>query len=167
MTLKPYVIHQLREIQREVLVALEGLSAEDVASFDPDGRSPIAWVVEHCCGVLDYFLCCRTTGAFRLEHEERFVAWPIIESKPGEALPTPEELRERWTQVLDAAVAAIEGLTCEELTRPRPGDRPEEPISESCLRMVNHVNAHLRQIWFTLGRRGVTAKWPEQETWLA
>jgi hypothetical protein len=167
MTLKEYILHQLREMKREMLVAIEGLSKEDLTSHEPGGHSPIAWIVQHCLVNVDFFIHKGITGEFCLEHEERFRAWPLIEPKPGDRYPAPSELVERWTTLLDASIETLEAVTDERLQEASRSSDPPEPLVQSCLRVVNHQNAHLRQIWCILGRRRVDEKWPEQQTWLA
>jgi hypothetical protein len=167
MTIKEYILHQLREIKREMLVAVEGLSEEDLQSHEPHGHSPVAWVVQHCCGNVDFFIHRGITGRNCLEHEHRFVAWPIIDPRPGDPYPSLDELTERWTRVMEASLEALESLTDEELQAPSKSSHPPEPLIESCLRVINHQNSHIRQIWCILGWRRVGTKWPDQDTWLA
>ena len=166
--LKEYILHQVREIKREMLVAIEGLSQEDLTSHEPGAHSPIAWIVEHCVGNMDFFVCKGVTGKLVMEHERRF-GHPIIAPKPGAPYPSLDELKARWTKVLDACVAALEGVDEADLQRLSKAAKPSEsePLVESCLRVINHQNAHLRQIWCILGRRRVDHKFPTQETWLA
>ena len=68
--------------------------------------------------------------------------------------------------MLDAAIAAFEAMP--EARLQEPGHAPiQEPLVESCLRVINHQNVHLRNIWCILGERRVDEKWAEQQTWLA
>lgn len=166
-TLKGYILHQLREMKREMLAAVEGLSEEDLTSHEPGGHSPIAWIVQHCCSNVDFFIHRGSTGQFFLQHDRRFLTWPLIDPKPGDEYPPPAELVERWSSLWDAATAALEALPEERLQQPSRSANPPEPLVESCLRVVNHSNAHLRQIWCILGRRRVDGKYPTQQTWLA
>ena len=55
MTFREYLLHQLREMRRELLSSIEGLGREDVESFEPVGHWPIAWIAEHCTEVADAF----------------------------------------------------------------------------------------------------------------
>ncbi len=168
--LKQLVLHQLHEIRREMLIAIDGLSEDDLVAHEPHGRSPIAWIVQHCCSNLDHFIVRAVTGKPALEHDRRFTTWPLIEPRPGDDYPPLPKLIERWTTVCDASIAAIESLPEEALQQPGPATSPEhdpEPLVESCLRVINHQNSHLRQIWCIIGRRGINAKYPDQQTWLA
>ena len=43
----------------------------------------------------------------------------------------------------------------------------KEPMNESCLRIINHQNSHLRQIWMIIGYLKLNeTKWPKQGKWL-
>jgi len=166
-TLKDYILHQLREARREMLKAIDGLSPEVMASHAPGGHSPIAWIVCHCLVNVDFFIHSGITGEFGLEHDDRFRRWPLIEPAPGDAFPPPAELTDRWSRLLDASCAAVESLPDDALQQPGKSANPPEPLVESCLRVINHTNAHLRQIWCILGRQRVDDRYPTQETWLA
>ncbi len=167
MTLTEYILHQLREIQREMLLAIGSLSEEDLTWLGAGEQGPIAWIVQHCCVNVDFFIHKGITGEVCLEHEPRFLAWPLPERKPDDEYPPLRELIERWTKLLDASVQALEDLPEERLQEPNRSSNPSEPLVESCLRVINHQNAHLRQIWCILGKRRVDEKWPVQDTWLA
>ena len=166
-TLKDYILHQLREIKREMLAAIEGLAEDDLAWLAAEDQGPIAWIVQHCCANVDFFIHKGITGQFCLEHEPRFLLWPLPPRRPDDAYPPRSELAERWSRLLDAGAAALESAGAERLQEPSASSRPPEPLVESCLRVVNHTNAHLRQLWCILGQRRVAGKWPVQETWLA
>jgi len=166
-TLKDCLVHQLREMKREMLKAIQDLGPEDLTSHEPGDHSPIAWIVEHCCGNLDFFIHKGITGRFALEHEHRFLAWPIIEPRPGDAYRSLKELVDRWSQVCDASAAALGALPEQRLQESGKIANRTEPLVQSCLRVINHQNAHLRQIWCILGRRRIDSKYPDQETWLA
>jgi hypothetical protein len=165
--LKGFIIHQLRELRREMLAALDGLSDEELTSHEPNLRNPIAWIVQHCCLNVDFFINKGIRGELFLQHAPNFLARPSPTPKPGDPYPSGAELRDRWSKLLDAGATALEGLTAEQLQQPSCCARNKEPLVESCLRVINHQNAHLRQIWCILGRRRRDDKWPRQETWLA
>jgi len=168
--LKQFILHQLHEIRREMLVAISGLSEEDLVAHEPHGRSPIAWIIQHCCSNLDGFIVRAVTGEEALPHDRRFRTWPLIDPQPGDEYAPPAVLVERWTTVVDASIAAIDSLPEEALQQPGPATSPErkpEPLVESCLRVINHQNAHLRQIWCIIGWRQIDDRYPEQQTWLA
>ena len=166
-SLKAYVIHQLREMKREMTAVLEGLSDKDLTLRGSGGHGPIAWIVQHCCVNVDFFIHRGIKGEFFLDHEERFLAWPLIEPGAKDTYPPGAELIDRWTSVCDAAVAGLGDMPEDNLQDPGKSADPPEPLVESCLRVINHQNVHLRQIWCILGGRGMDEKWPVQQTWLA
>ena len=165
MTLREYILHQLREAKREMLVAIEGLASEDLTSHEPCGHWPIAWIVQHCCGNVDGFLHRAVTGQPVLEHEDRYRKRPLAEPQPGDTYPELSELAARWTTLWDAVLPLMETLD-EEAFQSQP-EHGVEPLVESCLRVINHTNVHLRNIWTILGERRVDDKFAEQQTWLA
>ncbi len=167
MTLQEYILHQLREMKREMLEAVAGFSEEDVRSHEPGDHNPVAWMVQHCCVNVDFLIHRGLTGEFFLEHEDRFLAWPLPEPSPGDRYPPLAELKERWITLMDAAVAALQAAPEDRLQEASRSADPAEPLVESCLRVINHQNAHLRQIWCIVGRKRIDQKWPRQETWLA
>jgi hypothetical protein len=149
-----------------MLVAIEGISRDDLEYLEPE-HGPIAWIVQHCCANVDFFIHRGITGGFCLEHEHRFRAWPLIEPQPGDLYPPLPQLIERWTRLLYTSIQVFDGLSEERLQEPSRSSDPPEPLVESCLRVINHSNAHIRQIWCILGKRQAKGKWPVQETWLA
>jgi len=168
MTLKHFILHQLCEMQRKMLIAVaEDLSDEQLTTIAPGHTIHIAWMVQHCCLNVDRWLHQNMTGQMALTHDQRFLDRPTPPPEPDERFPSSRELRERWQQVTDKALAALTDLDEAALQEPGPGLR-KEPLVESCLRVINHQNAHLRQIWITLAVLGITAiRWPEQGKWLA
>jgi hypothetical protein len=104
-------------------------------------------------------------GEPALVHEEKHRTWPLIEPKPGDSYPPLSELISRWSKVMDGVVQSFEAQPEDAISRvPSEG---KESLAETCLRVINHLNSHLRSIWCILGERRVDEKWPEQQTWLA
>ena len=165
MTLKEYILHQTREARREMLIAVEGLSGEDLSSLEPGGHWPVAWIVQHCCQNVDRFLYSAIEGRNSLDQNRRFSGRPDQEPRPGDEYPPPEELAGKWSGLLDSVIAGLEKLPDEKLQETPDGGK--EPLVESFLRVINHTNAHLRAIWCILGQRRIDSKFPEQKTWLA
>ena len=163
MTFKTYVLHQLREMKRELLTALEGLSEEDLTSHEPVGHWPVAWIAEHCTQVVDIFLIEPIHGSSFLEYEDQVGKWTDIEPKPGDSYPELADIEKRWSDACDWAIAQVDRSTDEEL-QASPG---HEPYIQSVLRVVNHTNSHLRSLWCILGERRVDAKWAVQQPFLA
>jgi DinB superfamily len=167
MTLKQYVLHQLREMKREVLESVSGLAPEEWTSHEPGDHSPIAWILQHCCANTDFFIHCGLTGDMAIDHDVRVLSGPRTDPEPGDPYPSGEELCERWAKVCDASIAALEEGSEECLQKPSRSMENPEPLVESCLRVINHQNAHIRQIWCFRGLRGREDKYPQQQSWLA
>jgi hypothetical protein len=164
MTLKEFVLHQMAEARREMIEAVKGLSPGELSSMDPAGHWPVAWVMEHCTLNADFFLHVHMTGKYVLEHEDRYKGWPMKEPEPGDIYPDAEKLIERWTILWDAVIPEFSRLEESVFSEKLHG---REPLIESCLRVINHVNAHLRSIWCILGEKRIDSKFPEQQKWLA
>ena len=105
MTLKQYILHQLREMQREMATAIRGLSPEHLQTCLPGKKNHVAWIVQHCCANVDIWLCRPTTGDFAIEHTDRFISWPVSPPEDGEQFPNAEILLDRWTCVTDTGIA--------------------------------------------------------------
>ena len=163
MKIKQYVTYQLREAKREMLEALESLSDEVIASHEPSGHWPIAWIVEHCCVTADKYLHFHITGSYVLECEERYSGRPLREPAEGDAYPEIGELKARWTELMDSIMKSVSDLDDKRIGENLHG---KEPVDVSCLRIINHINSHLRGIWFMLGQKRVDSKFPEQKTWI-
>ena len=163
MTFKEYVLHQLREMKRELITALVDVPRDDLTSFDPVGHWPGAWIAEHCTQVADAFLIAPLHGGMRLAYAEHVGNWTNREPVPGDEYPTTTEIIERWEQVCDEAISFVEG-TDEASLQKEPG---REPYIQSILRVINHTNSHLRSLWCILGQRRVDTKWAEQQNFLA
>lgn len=167
MTLKQVILHQLYEMQREMAAAIRGLSPEQLQTRLPGKNNHIAWIVQHCCANVDIWLHRPTTGVFAIEHTERFIQWPVSPPEEGEQFPDVERLLDRWMQVTSAGIAVIASLDATQLSNPGQ-EQGQEAVVNSCLRVLNHQNAHLRQIWMMLGDFGLSdTRWPCQGTWLA
>ena len=75
--------------------------------------------------------------------------WPSAPDSVAE-YPSPDDLMARWTGVVDASIGALQDIPEEAFNR--PGKLSDEILAEACMRVINHQNAHLRQIWFILDR---------------
>lgn len=161
--LKTYITHQLREMKRELLDAIEGLSEEDMSSHEPCGHWPVAWIAEHCSDVVDHSLYEPVKGASYLEHDPVIMNWPEKPPEPGYRYLPRDEIARRWETLCDAVLAVVEGFGEADLQR----SFGRSPYVESCLMAINHTNVHLRSLWCILGERRVDEKFPEQGAWLA
>ena len=163
MTYKQYLLHQLSEMRRELLAALEGVSEEDLFSFEPCDHWPVGWIAEHCTQVADRFLWRSVKGESFHSYEEHVNRWTKIEPKPGDAYPAPAEIAIRWADLCDAVTGVVDGFSEQDLQK----SYGTETYVTSILRVVNHTNSHLRGLWCILGERRVDHKFAEQQTWLA
>jgi uncharacterized damage-inducible protein DinB len=165
--LKRVILHQLREMQREMALAISGLSSEHLEARLPGRRNSIAWIVQHCCANVDIWLHRSTMGEFAIQHTDRFITWPVSPPEEGESFPDANTLLDRWARATEAGISAIASLDDSQLLVPGQA-LGKEAMVQSCLRVLNHQNAHLRQIWMMLGSLGLSdAHWPSQGTWLA
>ena len=162
MEYKEYILHQLREMRRELLTALEDVTGDDLTSFEPCGHWPVAWIAEHCSEVADGVLCGPTTGEVN-QYAEHVANWFKREPAPGDAYPSPTEICRRWSAVCDSIIGFVENASDEDLQK----TYGKEPYIQSILRVVNHTNSHLRSLWCILGERRVDHKFAEQQPWLA
>lgn len=162
--MKEFILHQMAEAKREMIEAIRDLPPGVLSSLEPAKHWPIAWIVQHCCFNVDFFLHVHMTGKYCLEHEARFKGWPLREPEAADEYPPPEKLIERWSAVWDAVVAEFSRQEEPSLAEKVHG---REPLVESCLRVINHANSHLRAVWCLLGEQRIDAKFPEQQTWLA
>jgi len=163
MTFSEYIVHQLREMRRELLTATEGLSGDDLTSFEPVGHWPVAWITEHCTEVADKFLYASMHDGALLEYAPHVKGWTSREPKPGDSYPSLDEMRTRWTQVCDWVIDFVQRAPDDALQE----TYGKEPYVNSILRVINHTNSHLRSLWCILGERRVDDKFAEQQSFLA
>ena len=163
MTYNEYMLHQLREMERELLTALEGVPESEIESFDPCGHWPIAWIAEHCTEVADRFLYSAVHGSYLLSYAEHVAKWTNREPQPGDEYPPLGVLQDRWTQVCDTVIGFVDDSTDDELSH----EYGIESYDTSILRVVNHTNSHLRSLWCSLGQKRIDDKWAEQQSFLA
>ena len=164
MTFKEYIIHQLKEMRREVLTATEDLSEEDLVSFEPVGHWPVAWIVEHCTDVVDSQLYSAVHGSTMHSYASHVKNWFKKEPVPGEAYPDLTEMNRRWTEVCDAVISDVEAASDAEIQENHAGS---SPFIDNILLAINHTNSHLRSLWCILGQRRVDSKWAVQQDHLA
>lgn len=163
MTFREYMLHQLREMRRELLDSVSDLDEEDLHSFEPVGHWPVAWIAEHCTDVADIFLYAPLHGGRLHRYAEHVEGRSKREPRPGDAYPPLAEVESRWKAVCDAVIAHVESAD-EAGLQESPG---REPYVQSILRVINHTNSHLRSLWCILGERRVDHKWHEQQNFLA
>lgn len=157
----------LEEARNEFANALEGLQTEHLAATPVQGQNPIGWIVCHCMRNAQRFLL-DPQGApdliAALPHGAAYAAY--VSRPPGEGNPPPDLTTAiaDLDAILAAAIERIAALSEEVLDRPGPRwSRPEpETTAENCLRVVNHANAHIREIWLLRWEQGAREHWPHQ-----
>ena len=162
MNKKEYIHFQLREIKREFLASINDIDEKTYNSFTPQDHWPIAWNIEHCCFNIDKWLYSHLEGKFILDHGEIFKKWPPI--KPDDnykyflLIDTKKRIEKLFANVFEKIIS----LTDSDF---ESSFELKEAFDVSCLRVINHSNSHLRNIWYILGELKIS-KWSEQSTWI-
>jgi len=159
----------------EAITALEesfyNLTDEQAWGFAFEDRHNITTIVMHCQENLDQYACEFQMGKMVLAHEERFDMWAHGPAEVREAmtdLPTAAMMRERLHALRDAAIAALESASEDELLGPRHclpwWTEHNNSAADAYMRTIMHTMAHVRQIWLMRGAMGLadTDGWPEQ-----
>lgn len=165
MTRKEILLCQLGECRNEFANALDGLTPEQLAAQPIPGKNSVGWIVAHCMRNFDFFLIELQTGHSRLD-----TAAPEIKrwqsDPPGEDNPPPDlaNLARQADEQFSAAVELVERLDEDAFSRPAPAWRHElyETTAGNCVRVINHSNAHMRQIWLLRGLMEADKPWPTQ-----
>ena len=160
---------------QEALVALEesfhDLSDERLRAKPLAGRHNIATLVGHLVMSMDMYGAHLASGKMALDHEPRFDIWKFSEEQLRDQqadLPSREQLLQRLRQLRQAALDYVQSAPQADLRSDR--NLPEwykargRTQIDSVLRLVGHVQAHVRQIWFYRGLMGLKdpAGWPQQ-----
>jgi hypothetical protein len=163
MEFKTYVVHQLCEMKRELLNALEGLDKETLASFGPADHWPAAWIAEHCTQIADALLYKSVEETQMHEYADQVQNWTTREPVPGDSYPEPDEIKQRWSMLCDWIISHAEGMSPSQMQDASSG----KAYLENILLAVNHTNSHLRSLWCLLGQLQENEKWAEQQSYLA
>lgn len=164
ITLKEYILCQMREMKREMLTALSGLNQSDLAFTGPGNELPIGWVVQHCMCVIDTMLVYHISGKKLLRYPPGIDKYPIDPPPPNYAAPLVVDLENEWLNLMDHAIALLRSVDDEQLQS--QSATGIEPLVESCLRSINHTNSHIRAIWCLIVQMGKTDRWPSQPSWM-
>jgi hypothetical protein len=167
MRLQDVLRFLLEEARNEFANALEGLRPEHLVATPVAGQNPIGWIVCHCMGNAQRFLLDPHGGPDAMGALPRGGEYAAYVSRPPGANNPPPDLSTAIADldaVLAAGIARIAALGEEDLSRPGPHwSRPEaETAAENCLRVVNHANAHIREIWLLRWEQGAREHWPHQ-----
>jgi hypothetical protein len=160
MTFKEYILHQLREMRRELLTAVKDVPTKDLFAFEPCNHWPIGWIAEHCTEVADGWLYTPVQDERMYDYEPQVESWTDREPQPGDTYPEPSAIAGRWAGMCDWIISFVEEAGDDDLQKPWG----REPYINSLLRVINHTNSHLRSLWCILGERRVDHKWAEQQT---
>ena len=167
MTRKEILVFQLREIRNEFLDALADLTQEQLTATPIEGRNPIGWIACHCLHNFDFFIHQRQTNTSLMTTDGKYgqlakYGWSL----PNEDNPPPDfaGLSNAVDEVFGACIELIEALDEEALSKLSPywHHKNFESTAGNCVRVINHSNAHLRQIWLLRGAMGDKDHWPGQ-----
>ena len=165
----------LEMLLEEALTALEesfhDLSDAQVQAKPLAGRHNIATLVGHLLMSMDMYAAHLAAGRMAMDHEPRFDIWKFSEEQLRDQqgnLPTKEELLGRLRVLRDAALAYVRSAGEADLLSPR--NLPDwyaqlgRTQIDSILRLIGHVQAHVRQIWLYRGVMGLKDAdgWPQQ-----
>ena len=100
------------------------------------------------------------------ENEEYMTFCVYASSPPNEDNPAPDfsGLNDAVNHIFSKCIDLIEALDEDALGKPAPYWEHEdlEFTDGKCVRVINHSNAHLRQIWMLRGAFGDKDHWPVQ-----
>ena len=161
--LKDYIRYQFREIRREMIAAVEGLSDDECASFEPANHWPIAWILAHCVDNVDRFLYIHMAESSYVEGKEEITSISRNDPEPGQSFPGIESTLSHWHAVWDKVLTEYENLEEPQLQEKLFG---QEPFVESALRVINHTHSHVASIWCIAGGKRRDEKFPVQQTWM-
>ncbi len=164
MTLKDFILCQLRELKREVLNTMTGISQQDLCKVSPFSPHPIGWLILHCMSVIDYTIVRHVTGQQLFHYPTKLSKYPIDPPIQDEEMPNLNTLRANWTGLLSHTIRCLIQLDDQKLSQ--QSSTGIEPLVQSCLRAINHTNTHLRGIWCILTHAVTDSRWPTQPTWM-
>ena len=163
MTFKEFVNHQLCEMKRELLTAIEGVDEKAMTSFGPVNHWPVAWIAEHCPQIADAVLYKPVKGTQMHEYADQVQNWTTREPVDGDRYPDRQQIASRWETLCDWIIDHTRSLEESELQNTENG----QAYLENILLAVNHTNSHLRSLWCLLGQLRLDDKWAEQQSYKA
>ena len=167
MTRKEILVFQLREIRNEFADALTDLTQEQLTARPIEGRNSIGWIACHCMHNFDFFIHQRQTNTSLMKANGKYGKlvkydwYPPTKDNPP---PDLTGLASAVDEVFGACIEIIAGLDEDDLHNPSPywHHKNLESTAGNCVRVINHSNAHLRQIWLLRGTLGDKDHWPTQ-----
>ena len=167
MTRKEILLFQLREIRNEFADALADLAQEQLTAQPIGEHNPIGWIVSHCISNFNFFIRERQTNRSVVADYEEFGKFAEYARRPPTEENPPPDLTgvaRAFDKVCEICIELIESLDEEALNNLPPYWHHErfESTTGNCVRVINHSNANLRQIWMIRGALGDKAHWPVQ-----
>ncbi len=167
MQRKDVLLFMLEEARNELANALEELTKEHLAQVAVAGQNPIGWIVCHLIGNVQRFLAEPLTEQPLLPGNPRLAEYTRYTAAPPSPANPPPDLSSAIADLDDAyraGIALIGALSENALDQPGPRwNRPRrETVAENCVRVINHANAHIREIWLLRWALGARATWPHQ-----
>ena len=167
MKRKEILFFQLAELGNEFADALADLTQEQLTARPLPGQNPIGWIACHCLRNWDFFIHQRQTNRSLLGAEGEFAHLGRYASQdPTEGNPPPDFalLPQAVEEIFAACIQLIEGLDESALDNLAPYWHHQnfEPVAGNCVRVINHSNTHLRDIWMLRGAMGDKTHFPKQ-----
>jgi len=174
MTRKEILTFQLWEIRNEFANALADLTQSQLAARPIKGRNPIGWIVCHCLHNFDFFIYRQQIDKSLMTRDGKYGQLAVYGWDPpteGNPAPDLDGLASAVDEVFGACIELIEALDEGAFDSPAPywhheneeiRERDFESVAGNCVRVINHSNAHLRQIWMLRGALGDSEHWPYQ-----
>ena len=167
MKRKETLLFMLDEVRNELANALEDLTQEQLAARPLEGQNPIGWIVCHCMRNASFFLHEARTGAALLSELPRGPGYDrYARADPDDANLAPDlsEAIADLDCVYALAIARLRDLDEEAFDQPASFWQRERPetVASSCVRVINHSNAHIREIWLLRWALGDRQCWPHQ-----
>ena len=181
MTRKDILVLQLREIRNEFADALADLTPEQMAARPIPNQNPIGWIVCHCLRNFNHFIYRPQTGQTLLPADPSYAApatsgghdpsryaafasYAAHDPTPDNPAPDFTILPTAVDEVFGACIGVVESLDEEAFDRPGPHWQHEriESTAANCVRVINHSNTHLRDIWMLRGALGDRSHFPVQ-----
>jgi len=165
MTRKDIILFQLKEIRNEFADALADLDQEKFAKKHIGDHNPIGWIVCHCLNNFNFFIhFCQTKKSIlegKYEEFSKYASKPPNEDNPP---PNFTDLTDAVNYVFGACTELIEAVDEDDFDKPAPywHHKNFESVVGNCIRVINHSNAHLRQIWMLRGAFGDKDHWAVQ-----
>jgi hypothetical protein len=167
MTQKEILVLQMREIRNEFTDALADLTQEQLAKKHIGDHNPIGWIACHCLNNFNFFIhYCQTKSSILSDGGvyEKLGAYGHEAPTEDNLPPDLSDLPDVVNKVFGVCIELIEALDEEDFDKPALYWHHEhyESVAGNCVRVINHSNAHLRQIWMLRGAFGDNEHWPLQ-----